>query len=183
MEHFASAADGWVFFPLTSGTWVGSRFSAGRTRTVAEVRLTHRRSAPVLLSRPPVFCRRRAKQLWTSAAATAEGGNCSGCARGGRAGLAGRCRRWAHPWTKRGENSSADQLQKSHRAAARVVIPQIATTTVNRWPRVSIKSPQLSTEHCTCLLTLALSQPLAARSFSSSKSITSRYCGTSCHPM
>lgn len=34
-----------------------------------------------------------------------------------------------------------------------------------------------------CLLTLALSQPLAARSCSSSKSITSRYCGTSCHPM
>lgn len=65
VEHFASALYGWVFFPLTSesGTWAGSRFPAGRTRTAAQVRLTHHRSAPVPLSRPPVFCRRRRKQL------------------------------------------------------------------------------------------------------------------------
>lgn len=176
MEHFASAADGWVFFPTYLGNLgrqqVLSRSDQDGGGSQADP--PQKRTGPAFTSSCVLSTPRKT-------ALDVSGGD-----GGGRELLwmrSGRCRRWAHPWTKRGESGSADQLQKSHRAAARVVIPQIATTTVIRWPRVSIKSPQLSTEHCTCLLTLALSQPLAARSFSSSKSITSRYCGTRCHPM
>lgn len=71
LEHFASVVDGccsffFMIIPLTSGTGAGSRFSAGRSRTEEELRLTCCRSSQVLRSGPPVFfCPRLRKLPWT----------------------------------------------------------------------------------------------------------------------
>lgn len=114
MERFTLAVDVWIIL-----TWqeVLSRLDQDVGGSQADPHLKLTGSAPTSSCLLSVL----GKQPRTSAAvavvaAVPEGGNSSGCARGGRAGLVGRCRRQAHPWTKRRErfSGSAPEIPRSH---------------------------------------------------------------------